>query len=135
MMAGLLQAEALQHTIIAVAANKQDLPSALSVHALQARLRAESGLTSEAWARVAVFPTSALTGDNVTEPMEWILRSLSSAAREAPRQRKDSRSATPTAGSDHAGKMSPGVARGGAAASAGAAATSSGWRPQARANS
>lgn len=70
----LLQEERLLGATLLVFANKQDLPGSLSCDQVAEALRLSSIKTHHC----EVFPSSAMTGLNITQGLDWLLNDISS---------------------------------------------------------
>jgi ADP-ribosylation factor-like protein 2 len=68
----LLQEERLSGASLLILANKQDLKGALSVQQIKDYLNLDS-ISSHHW---AIFPVSAMTGENINEGMNWIIKDI-----------------------------------------------------------
>lgn len=73
----LLKEEELQHAVLLIYANKQDLPNAMSTTELTEKLGLH-GLRNRSW---YVQATSALKGDGMYQGLEWLSREVKSLKR------------------------------------------------------
>lgn len=65
----LLKEERLSGASLLVLANKQDLPGSLPVHNIQKLLNLDN-IKGHSW---AIYPVSAVSGDNILPAFEWII--------------------------------------------------------------
>ncbi len=70
----LLQEERLAGASLLILANKQDLPSALSLDQIKEVLELDA-IKTHHW---MVLPCSAVTGKNVVEGMDWMVQDIAS---------------------------------------------------------
>ncbi|KAL3873151.1 hypothetical protein ACJMK2_036305 [Sinanodonta woodiana] len=59
----------LRECVILVIANKQDLPNAMTVEEIEAKINEKNSIKTQTW---KVFPAVATTGDGLFEALDWL---------------------------------------------------------------